>query len=206
MIPTETGLDPVRWWLFDDWHDVSYFPGPPTPDWPGWEARYENEFERGKRTSRDTAGLVYSDLLFRMRSSVSSWSRYLNRRMTDDPLLHGGGLHVIDPGGHLMTHLDYDRHPFTLDKRRSLNLILFVHPKWEPEWGGQFYFTGPSGAVLKLIEPRPGRLLAFETTDLAYHGVRPVTGPEPRASLSCFFLEPAGPQNTRTRALFLPPR
>lgn len=196
----EHGKEPVRYWVIDRWAET---PAEriPCATWPGWEAKYDNDCERGKQTTRDLSTLPeYASLLARMRAELVEF------QAQDDPTLHGGGLHVMRPGGVLACHLDYDRHPLIEGKRRALNLIFFAHPHWQAEWGGQFYLADPSGAPKVMITPRPGRLIAFETNDLSYHGVRPIQGPEPRISLAVYGLQPATATSTRTRALFVPPR
>lgn len=199
--------NPVRHWIEDDWADVSKLPEIPGNWWAGWEACYNNDVERGKRTARDIGMLAgYGALITRLRDCAATWSHRLGYYLSDDPQLHGGGLHVTTPGGFLGTHLDYARHPHYRDKRRALNLILFTHPEWQSEWGGQFYLADTNGHPVVTIEPRPGRLLAFETNDLSYHGVKPVTGPCDRVSLAVYYLADATERDTRTRALFIPNR
>ena len=79
------------------------------------------------------------------------------------------------PGDYLRMHLDADRHPLTGLERRA-NAILFL--------------TGDCGGPLILgespVQPTPGRLVLFETTDESWHGVPgPITGA--RLSLSSYW-------------------
>ena len=203
------GESPVRWWCFDK----AVTPGPvghvPGAHDPCWEARYDNDAERGKRTTRDPVWLAHlvPDLAtMRGAVSVARWSRLLGYPVEDDPTLHGGGVHVTGVGGRLGCHLDYDRHPHLPEKRRALNLIAFLNPEWREEWGGALVLCDPMGAVVTRLYPRPGRLVAFEVSDLSYHGVEPVTGPCERVTAAVYYLADAGPHNTRQRALFLPTR
>jgi hypothetical protein len=203
------GCDPVRWWCLDD----AVPPGPvghvPGAHDPCWEARYDNDLERGKRTTRDP---VWMDHLapciraLRAERVVACWSRELGYPVEDDPTLHGGGVHVTSPGGWLSTHLDYDLHPHVPGKRRALNLIGFLNPEWRDEWGGALVLCDPMGAVVTRLYPKPGRLVAFEVGDLSYHGVEPVTGPVERVTAAVYYLSEANKTNTRKRALFLPQR
>jgi len=123
-----------------------------------------------------------------------------------DPTLHGGGLHVTVSGGFLGVHLDYDRHPKIPGKRRALNVIAFLHPEWKKAWGGALVLCDPAGTPVRRFYPNPGRVIAFEVSDLSYHGVEPVRGAAPRVSLAVYRLSEAGPFNTRRRALFMPNR
>ncbi len=173
---------------------------------------YENDCERGKRTTRDP---------FRMPDPIAtclSWMRSVEmirvwEKLTgiggliDDPTLHGGGLHVLAPGGWLNTHLDYARHPVVEGYERRVNLILFLNHEWREEWGGAFEVCHPDGGVAERIYPAPGRLVVFETSDLSYHGTQRTTSDAPdRITLAVYYLTPARPSATRLRALFMPRR
>lgn len=198
------GVEPVRWFLMDNWCEPLSSVKPKS--WSGWEARYDNDCEHGKRTCRNLDCETLGIVCFMEAMLGECQKRFGIEELTTDPELHGGGLHVMEPGGWLNTHLDYDRHPMFPEKRRAVNLIAFVHERWESEWGGEFVLTDPMGNVVTSIEPKPGRLIAFETNDLSYHGVSPITGPCERASVAVYLLAPAGAHNTRQRALFIPNR
>lgn len=181
----------------------------PAADWPGWEARYENDTERHKRTTRHLIDFPACRTIVNRLcepGTISEWSARIGYTVEDDPTMHGGGLHVTAPGGWLSTHLDYDRHPYVSGKRRALNLIAFLNHEWRHEWGGALVLCDAMGEAKKRIYPAPGRLVAFEVGDLSYHGVEPVTGPVERITAAVYYLGPAGARNTRKRALFLPNR
>ena len=199
-------MKPFRHWIFDDWCEPLSPPPPPAD--PRWEARYCNDAERLKRTTRDLAAIPGAPQLFdRLRGSAHDWSPILGYQVIDDPTMHGGGIHVTEPGGWLGTHLDYARHPRLPEFRRALNLIAFVHPEWRPGWGGELELCDPMGSPVVRIEPRPGRLVAFEVSDLSYHGLAP-TSPSAaeRVSLAVYYLTEATAADTRMRAMFLPSR
>lgn len=211
-LPLTVRESPVRHAVVDQAHPVRWSPPPPA-HWSGWEVRYDNDAERHKRSSRafekfprNVARLLDTLTSDPVTAAIAEAFGFDFDHFSHDPTFHGGGLHVTGPGGHLNCHLDYDRHPTMDDCRRAVNLIAFLHDRWEPTWGGQFYLADPLGNPLVVIDPLPGRVIAFETTDLAYHGVLPVTGPADRVSLATYYLAPAGPQSTRLRALFLPSR
>jgi len=199
-------VKPFRHWIFDDW--CGPLPPPPHKSSSRWEARYCNDAERNKRTTRDTDAIPGARPLFdRLRGLASDWSSILGYPVMDDPTMHGGGIHVTEVGGWLGTHLDYSRHPVLPDKRRALNLIAFVHHEWRPEWGGELELCDPMGVPVVRIEPRPGRLVAFEVSDLSYHGVAPTSpAAAERVSLAVYYLADATESDTRMRAMFLPQR
>ncbi len=203
------GTDPVRWWVIDDVAPRVPADAVPPGDWPGWEARYDNDCERGKRATRRAdldPRLAGPMRALGSRPWADLWSGYLGYPVEPDPTGHGRGLHVTAPGGWLNAHLDFDRHPRRPAMRLALSAVLFLHDRWEPGWGGAFYLASPAGEALRRFEPLPGRLVAFEASDLAYHGVEAVTGPAERVSVAAGYLAPATPASTRTRALFLPSR
>lgn len=209
--------DPFPVWVCDtDWSGVSGERVPPAADplWqePGGGGVYENDCEHGKRTTRDPVRMPHAvaERLAWMRSADQVWAwaeRTGIAGLIDDPTLHGGGLHVMAGGGWLNTHLDYARHPVVAGHERRLNLILFLNTEWREEWGGAFEVCRPDGTVAERIYPAPGRLIAFETSDLSYHGVQPIAAGAPeRVTLAVYYLAPARPSATRVRALFLPRR
>jgi len=53
-----------------------------------------------------------------------------------DPMLEGGGLHQAGRGGYLNVHRDFSMHHFHKNWHRRVNLILYLNPDWQPEWGG----------------------------------------------------------------------
>jgi 2OG-Fe(II) oxygenase superfamily len=197
------GTKPFRWWVIDNWCEpVSISDIPPECDYR-WEARYENDLERGKRTTRQIPPAF--DFIFNRLTSFNceaAWCARTGEILERDPTNHGGGLHVTRSGGYLACHLDYDLHPKLTGKRRALNLIAFLNPEWREEWGGALCLCDPMGEVVKRIFPAPGRLAAFETHDTSYHAV----GPEQRVSAAVYLLADATGHETRKRALFMPLR
>lgn len=206
---------PFRVWVFETQLRAALAVAPKDdPVWrePGAGATYENDCERGKRTTRDPAAVLAMTGI--PLAAVSNgeraewWSATTGiRGLEADPTLHGGGLHVTAAGGWLTPHLDYARHPHLPGRERRLSTILFLSPEWREEWGGAFLACHPDGSVAHRIYPAPGRVVAFETGDLSYHGTDPTAADAPdRVSLAAYFLTPARDSATRVRALFLPNR
>lgn len=202
-------------WCHHDWVENSdglwakVFAEVPGPEWTGWEASYDNDLECRKRTRREPLG-PYCHGLF--QSWNSAWAAAWLEELTGidgleaDPTMHGGGIHVTDPGGYLAVHLDYARHPH-FDLERRLNLVLFLNPAWFPEWGGAFLLCDQMGNVVKKIYPEPHAAVLWEAGDLAYHGTEQVTAvAPPRVTVAFYYLTPPRPNVTRKRALFIPKR
>jgi Rps23 Pro-64 3,4-dihydroxylase Tpa1-like proline 4-hydroxylase len=84
-------------------------------------------------------------------------------KLLPDPYLFGGGLHRIQRGGSLGMHIDFNYHGVGLYRR--LNLLLYLNPEWEPEWGGYLSLAGK-----KLISPEANTMVVFTTDDESWHG------------------------------------
>ena len=93
-----------------------------------------------------------------------------------DPHYWGGGLHQIEPGGHLDVHSDFNWHKrLRLDRR--INLLLYLNEDWKPEWGGALeLWNRDMTECRQRVLPIANRVVVFNTTDYSYHG-----HPEPLA-------------------------
>jgi hypothetical protein len=94
-----------------------------------------------------------------------------------DPVLQGGGMHLMRSGARLDVHVDFN---MTKSEKlfRRLNLLLFLSPTWDAEWGGRFELWDPTVQNrLHAFEPRFNRCVCFATSETSFHGVEPVTCP-----------------------------
>jgi len=147
------------------------------------------------------------------KSFVDEVSKLAGEQLYADPGLHGGGWHSHASGGKLNTHLDYSLHPKTGLERR-LNLILYIQPDWQLEWGGALGFwrhdetKNAPGDLVKQIPCLFNRAVIFDTSQNSWHGLPdPVACPpgKPRNSLAVYYLcEPRPEAAERGRALFAP--
>lgn len=180
----------------------------PDSQWPGWEARYENDCERGKRTCRRMPTAALEAALDHLSTDgVVQHLRELTgiSDLQADPTLHGAGLHVTEPGGWLVQHLDYAVHP-KLDLERRVNLVYFLNPKWDEKWGGAFELGDEMGNVVKRVYPAPCRAVVWLPGDTAFHGTQRVLCGTDRATLAVYYLASKRPGAHRRRALFCPNR
>ena len=119
--------------------------------------------------------------------------------------LHGGGLHQHGRGGKLNVHLDYNMHP-KLPLQRRLNLIVYLTPNWQEDWGGHLGLYKDPDHLVKEITPLYNRAVVFDTRG-SWHGLpEPIDCPQgvTRNSLAMYYLcEPDNTDN-RSRALFAP--
>ncbi len=98
-------------------------------------------------------------------------------RLVADPELVGGGIHVTGPHGRLDVHVDFNY----VEERayhRRLNILVYMNPVWEERWGGAIELwdrdvTKRHHAFL----PTLNRCVLFETSNISFHGVSPVTCP-----------------------------
>jgi hypothetical protein len=98
--------------------------------------------------------------------------------LVNDPTFCRAGLFVTPPGGWQRVHEDFRQHPHTQLWNRVI--MLLYCSEWDPAWRGELEMWPPDMArVGKRIEPRPGRMVLFETTASHRHGIRAI---EPNAN------------------------
>jgi hypothetical protein len=107
-----------------------------------------------------------------------------------DERLFGGGMHVTGPHGRLDVHVDFNVLQGERTLYRRLNLLLYLNPDWNDAWGGQVELW--DRAVTSCVQryaPKLNRCVVFETSDISYHGVAPLTCParEMRRSFATYY-------------------
>lgn len=207
----QAGLTPFRHWVIDNWCNPLKSERMADAMQHHWQVSYDNDVERGKRTSRDFITMLpelhEAFIQLRCPSNVKRWAEITGiESLQDDPQAHGAGLHCSVEGSFLQAHTDYQLHG-VYRKERRLNLILFMHDHWEKEWGGELLLCDPSGKAIVAIEPKPGRLAVFECGAGSMHGTREITGNKAiRLSCAVYYLADIREGAWRTRAMFLPNR
>jgi Rps23 Pro-64 3,4-dihydroxylase Tpa1-like proline 4-hydroxylase len=137
----------------------------------------------------------------------------IGEELFPDVGLNGGGLHTHKRGGKLNTHLDYSIHP-KLGLERRLNLLIYVTPNWQNDWGGSLGLWSKKGdanrpdKLVHSIAPIFNRAVLFDTTQDSWHGLpEPLTCPDniSRNSLAIYYLcVPRKEVSKRGKALFAP--
>lgn len=106
-----------------------------------------------------------------------------------DPSLYGGGLNLVEPGGYLAPHADFNVRDGL--GYRTVNLLIYLNPDWSHGDGGELDLWA-NGRVARRIAPLFNRAVAFTTTDNAIHGYGTVR--RTRRSMNFyFFRETAAP-------------
>jgi hypothetical protein len=95
-------------------------------------------------------------------------------RLLADEQLMGGGMHMTGPGGRLDVHID-----FNYDEKRAyhrrLNILIYLNEQWESDWGGQLeLWDRDVSQCHRVVEPGLNRCVVFETSEISFHGVRPI--------------------------------
>jgi hypothetical protein len=103
-----------------------------------------------------------------------------------DSEYHGGGTHENVDGASLYTHVDFNYHPKGWHRR--LNLIVYLSPEWEDEWGGNLELhSNPwdlSADHAKSVSTKFNQAVLFETSEISWHGFSQIKLPEDRRNLS----------------------
>ncbi|HYE79276.1 MAG TPA: 2OG-Fe(II) oxygenase [bacterium] len=107
-----------------------------------------------------------------------------------DDLLYGSGLSLMGEGQVLNPHIDTS-HNLAYDCFRVMNLLYYVTPGWQEEWGGnlELYEHGPTRPG-RAIHSRFNRLVVMGTHDHSWHGVSPVTHGGQRRCISNYYFSP----------------
>jgi len=106
-----------------------------------------------------------------------------------DPSLEGGGLHQSGRGGFLNVHTDFSMHHYQKNWRRRVNVIVYLNPAWQDQWGGaiEFWEKGMQRCAAK-YSPLLNHAVIFTTDERSLHGFPdPLRCPEGVARKSLAF-------------------
>jgi len=103
--------------------------------------------------------------------------------LSDDKLV-GGGMHQTGSRGRLDVHVDFN---YIAERQlhRRLNVLVYLNPVWQAEWGGNLeLWDRKVERCDHSFQPLFNRCVAFETSDISYHGVTAVNCPPEHARRS----------------------
>lgn len=89
-----------------------------------------------------------------------------------DPSLYGGGLNLVEPGGYLDAHADYNWND-QIGMYRTVNVLIYLNADWQPGDGGELELW-EGERIAKRIPPTFNRAVIFTTTSNSIHGYGPV--------------------------------
>lgn len=92
------------------------------------------------------------------------------KNLLPDPLLRGGGIHQVLPGGVLGVHADFTRHTdYNLDRR--VNVLVYLNKDWQDEYEGHLELWDRKVThCVKRIRPTAARCVIFNTDADSFHG------------------------------------
>ena len=170
------------------------FPSPDTHFWIHYKHYNEDKVGLTKKE-------MFPPLLGRLAGELNSerfigWLSELTGMpgLVSDPGLHGGGLHQCGRGGFLNLHTDFSTHYYNRTWRRRVNLILYLNPDWNADWGGALEFWDRrSRAPVAKYAPILNHAVIFNTDSNALHGFPdPLRCPESvrRKSMAFYYYTP----------------
>jgi hypothetical protein len=167
------------------------FPSPAAPGWTYYKHQNENKLGMTQRS-------MFPGVLGKVVDELNSpefvgWLSNLTgiSGLVADPVLDGGGLHQAGRGGFLNLHTDFTAHHYQQNWRRRLNLIVYLTPNWQDEWGGALEFWNSASKCRVARYPSLfNHAVIFNTDDRSLHGFPdPLTCPEniARNSLALYY-------------------
>jgi hypothetical protein len=92
------------------------------------------------------------------------------KNLLHDPLMRGGGIHQVLPGGVLGVHADFTRHTdYDLDRR--VNVLVYLNKDWQDEYQGHLELWDKDvSRCVKRIRPTAARCVIFNTDADSFHG------------------------------------
>lgn len=109
-----------------------------------------------------------------------------------DPSLYAGGLSAMSKGHHLAPHID-NSHDSSRQYYRTLNLLYYVTPNWQIEYGGNLELWNNDVDKQTVISSKFNRLVIMETTPTSWHSVSKVNVDKTRCCVSNYYFSKNSP-------------
>jgi Rps23 Pro-64 3,4-dihydroxylase Tpa1-like proline 4-hydroxylase len=114
------------------------------------------------------------------------------KKQNPDPFLYAGGISLMKKGHFLNPHID-NSHDKDRKQYRTLNLLYYVTPGWQEEFGGNLELWDDQVLKKVTIPSLFNRLVLMETNAHSWHSVSPVLVETPRACVSNYYFSPDSP-------------
>jgi 2OG-Fe(II) oxygenase superfamily len=147
------------------------FPASDTEAWTQYKHHNENKSGLAKRELFPSRLRAVADEL--NSPDFVSWLSALTGipGLIPDPSLEGGGLHQSTRGGFLNVHTDFSMHHYQKNWRRRVNVICYLNPGWQEEWGGAIEFWEKSmQRCAAKYPPLLNHAVIFTTDERSLHG------------------------------------
>lgn len=120
-----------------------------------------------------------------------------------DEMHYAAGVHETPQGGRTMVHRDFTHHPTTRLHHR-VNVLVYLNPGWQDEWGGQLELWRADMSELSArIQPLLNTMVVWETHAGTPHGLPdPIGGPPGTSRLalaSYYYTEKPAPGRARPK-------
>jgi Rps23 Pro-64 3,4-dihydroxylase Tpa1-like proline 4-hydroxylase len=127
------------------------------------------------------------------QSVVDKIGNLLNlKNLEPDPILYASGLSLMFINDYLNAHID-NSHDAKRNKYRRLNLLYYVSPGWEYDFGGNFELWDEKVNSQKTIISYFNRLLVMETNRKSWHSVIKVVVDKLRCCVFSYFFSNNSP-------------
>jgi Rps23 Pro-64 3,4-dihydroxylase Tpa1-like proline 4-hydroxylase len=109
-----------------------------------------------------------------------------------DETLYAAGLSMMARNDFLNPHID-NSHNGSRTRYRRLNLLYYVTPDWELEFGGNLELWDDDVTIPTTIHSRFNRLVVMETARETWHSVSPVRVDKVRCCVSNYYFSASSP-------------
>ncbi|WAC48349.1 2OG-Fe(II) oxygenase [Asticcacaulis sp. SL142] len=157
-------------------------------------------FREKKRTSTDLSGYapILSDITYALQDKaivklIADMVGF--EAIEPDPKLYAGGLSMMFKDDFLNPHID-NSHDGDRQKYRRLNLLYYVSPDWQADFGGNLELWDDERKTPVTVTARFNRLAVMETTRISWHSVSPVIADRPRTCVSNYYFSDISPDQS----------
>jgi Rps23 Pro-64 3,4-dihydroxylase Tpa1-like proline 4-hydroxylase len=169
---------------------------------PTSKMRLLNSFRERKFTSKSLGDFdpLMADITFafqdeRVIAKIADLTGI--RDAVGDTHLYAGGLSAMERGHFLNPHID-NSHDRNQKDYRVLNLLYYITPAWQPEYGGKLELWDEKVTRPIEIPSSFNRLVLMATGDKTWHSVNEVKTDAIRRCVSNYYFSPHSPNGYET--------